>query len=70
MADEPIYHEGMRRLQDLRETRAIADRLAQPEGRWTGFDRSGLRRLIYPDPRRGARGRANDPHTKSEGDGA
>lgn len=29
MADEPIYHEGMRRLQDLRETRAIADRLAQ-----------------------------------------
>ncbi|HMN81542.1 MAG TPA: alpha/beta hydrolase [Burkholderiaceae bacterium] len=49
---------------------AIADRLAQPEGRWTGFDRSGLRRLIYPDPRRDVRGRANDPHTKREGDGA
>ncbi|HWT17035.1 MAG TPA: pyridoxamine 5'-phosphate oxidase family protein [Patescibacteria group bacterium] len=29
MADEPMYHDGMRRLQDLRETRAIADRLAQ-----------------------------------------
>jgi len=28
----------------------IADRLAQPEGRWTHFDRSGLRSLIYPDP--------------------
>lgn len=29
MADEPMYHEGMRRLQDMRETRGIADRLAQ-----------------------------------------
>jgi hypothetical protein len=28
----------------------IADRLAQPEGRWAHFDRSGLRSLIYPDP--------------------
>jgi predicted pyridoxine 5'-phosphate oxidase superfamily flavin-nucleotide-binding protein len=26
---DAIYHEGMRELQDLRETRAIADRLAQ-----------------------------------------
>ena len=25
--DEPTYHDGMRRLQDLRETRALADRL-------------------------------------------
>mgnify|MGYP001113882590 CR=1 FL=1 len=32
---------------------AIADRLAQPEGQWKPFDRSGLRSLIYPDPRRG-----------------
>jgi pimeloyl-ACP methyl ester carboxylesterase len=31
----------------------IADRLAQPEGRWLRFDRSGLRRLVYPNPWRG-----------------
>ncbi len=31
----------------------IADRLAQPEGRWLPFDRGGLRRLVYPDPWRG-----------------
>jgi pimeloyl-ACP methyl ester carboxylesterase len=35
---------------------AIADRLAQPEGRWRPFDRSGLRGFVYPDPRRGAAG--------------
>ena len=29
MADHPMYHEGMRQLQDLRETRPIADRLEQ-----------------------------------------
>jgi pimeloyl-ACP methyl ester carboxylesterase len=29
---------------------AIADRLAQPEGRWRPFARTGLRRLIYRDP--------------------
>lgn len=28
MSDEPTYHEGMRQLQDERETRALADRLA------------------------------------------
>jgi pimeloyl-ACP methyl ester carboxylesterase len=28
----------------------IADRLAQPEGSWAHFDRSGPRSLIYPDP--------------------
>jgi len=33
---------------------AIADRLAQPEGRWRPFDRSGLRSLVYPDPHRDA----------------
>ena len=32
---------------------AIADRLAQPEGGWQHFDRSGVRGLIYRDPRRG-----------------
>ncbi|WP_298018271.1 alpha/beta hydrolase [uncultured Parasphingopyxis sp.] len=26
----------------------VADRLAQPEGEWSKFDNSGLRRLIYP----------------------
>lgn len=26
----------------------IADRLAQPEGKWKRFDRSGLRKFIYP----------------------
>ncbi|MBN8971484.1 MAG: alpha/beta fold hydrolase [Rhizobiales bacterium] len=31
---------------------AIADRLAQKEGEWSPFDRSGLRGLIYPDPNR------------------
>jgi hypothetical protein len=33
---------------------AIADRLAQPEGQWRHFARTGLRRLLYPDPRRPA----------------
>jgi pimeloyl-ACP methyl ester carboxylesterase len=31
---------------------AIADRLAQPEGAWSHFDRSGWRSLIFPDPAR------------------
>ncbi len=31
---------------------AVADRLAQPEGAWQPFDRSGLRSLVYPDPKR------------------
>jgi pimeloyl-ACP methyl ester carboxylesterase len=31
---------------------AVADRLAQPEGQWVPFDRSGWRSLIYPDPNR------------------
>ncbi len=29
MDDTPMYHDGMRRLQDARETRALADRLEQ-----------------------------------------
>ena len=29
MSDSPIYHDGMRQLQDARETRALADRLSQ-----------------------------------------
>jgi pimeloyl-ACP methyl ester carboxylesterase len=31
---------------------AVADRLAQPEGQWAPFDRSGWRGLVYPDPHR------------------
>ena len=33
---------------------ALADRLAQPEGQWRPFDRSGARSLVYPDPKRAA----------------
>ncbi len=31
---------------------AVADRLAQPEGKWTKFDRSGWRALVYPNWKR------------------
>jgi pimeloyl-ACP methyl ester carboxylesterase len=31
---------------------AVADRLAQPEGKWAPFDRGGWRSLVYPDPNR------------------
>jgi hypothetical protein len=31
---------------------AVADRLAQPEGEWSPFDRGGWRSLVYPDPHR------------------
>jgi pimeloyl-ACP methyl ester carboxylesterase len=31
---------------------AVADRLAQPEGEWAPFDRSGWRGLVYPNPHR------------------
>ena len=31
---------------------AVADRLAQKEGEWAPFDRSGWRSLVYPDPNR------------------
>jgi predicted alpha/beta hydrolase family esterase len=31
---------------------AVADRLAQAEGQWTPFDRSGWRSLVYPNPHR------------------
>ena len=31
---------------------AVADRLAQPEGQWKPFHRSGWRALLYPDPNR------------------
>src|SRR5262249_20110208 len=31
---------------------AVADRLAQPEGEWRKFDRSGWKSVVYPDWRR------------------
>ena len=31
---------------------AVADRLAQKEGQWAPFDRSGWRSLVYPNPNR------------------
>ena len=31
---------------------AVAERLAQAEGQWAPFDRSGWRSLVYPDPTR------------------
>ena len=33
---------------------AVADRLAQPEGHWQPFERSGLRSFVFPDPGRPA----------------
>jgi uncharacterized protein len=46
MADDPLYHEGMRQLQDARETRPIADRLAQVTVRaaFTDEDRAFIHR--------------------------
>jgi len=34
--------------------RRAADRLAQSEGGWRPFERSGARRLLYPNPQRSA----------------
>jgi hypothetical protein len=31
---------------------AVADRLAQPEGKWAPFARNGWRSIVYPDPAR------------------
>ena len=46
MPDIPMYHEGMRRLQDARETRALADRLEQVTVRtaFTDDDRAFIER--------------------------
>ena len=46
MEDDPMYHDGMRRLQDLRETRRIADRLEQVTARtaFTDEDRAFIER--------------------------
>jgi pimeloyl-ACP methyl ester carboxylesterase len=37
---------------------ALADRLAQAEGQWLPFARTGLRQLVYPDPLRRGTGRS------------
>jgi predicted pyridoxine 5'-phosphate oxidase superfamily flavin-nucleotide-binding protein len=46
MADEPMYHDGMRQLQDARETRPLADRLEQVTVRtaFTDEDRAFIQR--------------------------
>ena len=46
MADDPMYHDGMRQLQDTRETRALADRLEQVTVRtaFTDEDRAFIQR--------------------------
>jgi predicted pyridoxine 5'-phosphate oxidase superfamily flavin-nucleotide-binding protein len=46
MDDDPMYHDGMRQLQDLRETRPLADRLEQVTVRtaFTDEDRAFIQR--------------------------
>jgi predicted pyridoxine 5'-phosphate oxidase superfamily flavin-nucleotide-binding protein len=46
MDDDPLYHDGMRRLQDARETRRLADRLEQTIVRptFTDEDRAFIQR--------------------------
>ena len=39
--------------------RVLVDRLAQPEDAWKPFERSGIRRLLYPEPH--AAGGGEDP---------
>ena len=46
MAEDPLYHEGMRQLQDVRATRQLADRLEQVTVRatFTDEDRAFIQR--------------------------
>jgi uncharacterized protein len=46
MADDPMYHDGMRQLQDVRETRRLADRLEETIVRaaFTDEDRAFIHR--------------------------
>jgi len=46
MAEDPMYHDGMRQLQDARETRPLADRLEQVTVRtaFTAEDRAFIER--------------------------
>ncbi len=46
MTDDPMYHDGMRQLQDARETRVLADRLEQVTVRtaFTDEDRAFIER--------------------------
>ena len=46
MEDDPLYHDGMRRLQDARETRRLADRLEQTivHAKFSDEDRAFIQR--------------------------
>ncbi|HEX4984821.1 MAG TPA: pyridoxamine 5'-phosphate oxidase family protein [Burkholderiales bacterium] len=46
MADDPLYHDGMRQLQDARDTRCIADRLEETivHSAFTDDDRAFIQR--------------------------
>jgi hypothetical protein len=47
MAGDPMYHDGMRQLQDVRETRRLADRLEQvPFARRLLTDRAFIQRCL------------------------
>ena len=50
MADDPMYHQGMRALQDVRDTRKLADRLEQVIVRsaFTDEDRAFIERSATP----------------------
>ncbi len=45
---------------------AILDRLAQPEGEWQPFERSGVKRVLYPRPRDPAVHEAAEPEGEEE----
>lgn len=47
---------------------AISDRLAQPEGSWRKFDRSGVRGLVYPRPEKGTPGETSASGTDFRAD--
>jgi len=47
---------------------AIADRLALPAGEWRPFDRSGFRRVLYPEAKPAQRELAGDARRVASGD--
>ena len=55
---QPIYHEGMRRLQDARDTRRIADRLAEVtlRAQFSDEDRAFIERCELQGPGWGVNG--------------
>jgi hypothetical protein len=48
MADDSMYHDGMRQLQDIRKTRRLADRLEQTmvHTAFTNEDRAFIERSV------------------------